>query len=196
MTCDTCAPDKPTAVPTSFLRFLCASHETQLALIGALLIAPGVIFHELLPFLGVQSVLIDLASIAGLLIAGYPIASSAWHALIAQRRVTINLLITLAAAGALVIGAYAEAGFLVVLFAIGEAMEGYSAARARDAVRSLMSIAPSTATVLRRPADCPSCEPDRADDRYPGHPSGRRARGSARRAHPDGRPRAGWRVIR
>jgi Cd2+/Zn2+-exporting ATPase len=160
MTCDTCASDKPSAAPTSFFRFLRTGRETRLALIGALLIAPGVIFHELLPFLGVQSELIDLASIAGLLIAGYPIAGSAWRALIAQRRVTINVLITLAAVGALAIGAYAEAGFVVVLFAIGEAMEGYAAARTRDAIRSLMSIAPSTATVLRRPVDCPSCEPE------------------------------------
>jgi Cd2+/Zn2+-exporting ATPase len=159
MTCDTCASDRASDAPTNFLRFLLAGRETRLALIGALLILPGLVFHELLPFLDVQSPLIDLASVAALVLAGYPIASSAWRALIGQRRVTINLLITLAAAGALVIGAYAEAGFVVVLFAIGEAMEGYSAARARDAVRSLMSIAPSTATVLRRPADCPSCEP-------------------------------------
>ena len=37
-----------------FLRFLLESRNTSLALVGALMIAPGILFNELLPTLGVQ----------------------------------------------------------------------------------------------------------------------------------------------
>ena len=47
-----------------------------------------------------------------------------------------------------IIGAYTEAGLVMVLFALGEALEGYTAARARDAIGSLSALAPAEATLL------------------------------------------------
>ena len=150
-------------------RFLLSRRETRLALLGALLVLPGLLFDELLPLVGVQvdSPLFALTSVAALAVAGWPIARSAWRSLLVGRQVTINLLMTIAAVGAVVIGAYTEAALVMVLFAVGEALEGYSAERARASIRSLMEIAPDEATVLR---PCMDCREHRGTDGYEGGP--------------------------
>ncbi len=137
-----------------FARFLLSRTTTALALLGALLILPSLIFHELLPFLGVRGVWLDATAIGALLAAGVPIARSAWRSLVLSRDIGINFLMTLAAIGAVVIGAYTEAGLVMVLFAIGEALEGYTMTRARGAIQSLLATAPNEATVLRACIDC------------------------------------------
>jgi len=131
-----------------FLSFLLSRRDTTLAVVGALLILPGLLFHELLPFLGLESALFDITSIGALLAAGYPIARSAWRALSIHRQININTLMTIAAVGAVVIGAYTEAGLVMVLFAIGEALEGYTTERAQRSIHSLMAVAPNEATLL------------------------------------------------
>jgi Cd2+/Zn2+-exporting ATPase len=137
----------------SFLQFLLQRRDTTLALIGAVLILPGLVLHELLPLAGIhlQSPIPDFLSLAALFVAGFPIARSAWRAITVNREVTINVLMTIAAVGAVVIGAYTEAGLVMVLFAIGEALEGYTSERARNSIRSLMQVAPSEATRLASP---------------------------------------------
>ena len=55
---------------------------------------------------------------------------------------------TIAAIGALFIGAYTEAGMVMVLFALGEALEGYTSERARASIASLMEVVPQTALRL------------------------------------------------
>lgn len=139
---------------TGFLHFLLQRRDTTLAVIGALFVLPGLLFHELLPMLHVDYPLWDVTSVIAMLVAGYPIARSAWRSLRINHEISINLLMTIAAIGALFIGAYTEAGLVMVLFAIGEALEGYTAQRARDAIGSLMDIAPNEATVLRACMDC------------------------------------------
>ena len=91
----------------------------------------------------------NLLSIAALVTAGWPIARSAWAALRINHEININVLMTVAAVGAVLIGAYTEAGMVMVLFAIGEALEGYTANRARHAIRSLMAVAPNEATRIQ-----------------------------------------------
>ena len=155
--------------PPSFVRFLLAQRDTALAVLGAVLILPGLLFHELLPILGVISPLPDLLvnglSIAAMLVAGLPVARSAWRALTINREIGINALMTIAAIGAIIIGAYTEAGLVMVLFAIGEALEGYTMERARNAIRSLMAVAPNEATVMR---PCIDCREHRGQDGYTG----------------------------
>lgn len=147
---------RPTAVPQTpnFLQFMWQRRETQLALLGAVLILPGLLFNELLPMLGWEHPLLNLTSVAALVAAGYPIALSALRALRINHEININLLMTIAAVGAVVIGAYTEAGLVMVLFAIGEALEGYTASRARDSIRGLVQLAPQEAVVLRPCLDC------------------------------------------
>lgn len=137
-----------------FARFLLSRATTALALLGLLLILPSLIFHEVLPFLGVRGAWLDATAISALLAAGVPIARSAWRSLVLSRDIGINFLMTLAAIGAVIIGAYTEAGLVMVLFAIGEALEGYTMTRARGAIQSLLQVAPNEATVLRACMDC------------------------------------------
>lgn len=135
------------AAPSNFLHFLWGRTETRLALLGALLILPGLVFTELG---GIEHPWIDLLSVAAMVSAGWPIARSAVQSLRLSREININVLMSVAAIGAVIIGAYTEAGMVMVLFALGEALEGYTAGRARNAIRSLMEVVPNVATRLRR----------------------------------------------
>ena len=137
------------SAPDSFLRYMWWRRDTKLALLALLFILPGVIFDELLPGLGVESVVIDVMSIIALLIAGTPIFKSAWSAIRINHEININVLMSIAAIGAVLIGAYTEAAMVMVLFVIAEAIEGYTADRARQNIRGLMELAPSAATVMR-----------------------------------------------
>ena len=77
-----------------------------------------------------------------------PIALSAWKLLRSGSPFSIETLMTLAAAGALVIGAHAEAAMVLLLFQLGERLESYAASRARRGVTALMALRPDTATRL------------------------------------------------
>ncbi len=143
-----------TAGAPHFLAFMWQQMETRLALLGAALILPGLLFNELLPFLGWEHPLLNLTSVAAMITAGYPVARSAWRSLRINREININVLMTIASLGALAIGAYTEGGLVMVLFAIGEALEGFTAQRARQAIRSLMAVAPPEATRRHFCVDC------------------------------------------
>lgn len=132
----------------SFFHFLLSRLETKMALIGAILILPGLILHELLPGLAFESWIIDGMSVLSLVLAGYPVGQKAWRSLRINREININLLMTLAAVGALIIGEYTEAGVVMVLFALGEALEGYTADRTRRSIRTLIEVAPADANIL------------------------------------------------
>ncbi|MBK8987234.1 MAG: heavy metal translocating P-type ATPase [Chloroflexi bacterium] len=139
---------------TAFFPYLWARRDTRLALLAALLILPGLVFDELLPGLGVDGAWIEITAVLALIIAGLPIFKSAWTAVRINREININVLMSIAAIGAVLIGAYTEAGMVMVLFVIAEAIEGYTADRARQSIRRLMELAPNKATVLRQCLDC------------------------------------------
>ncbi|RRR73630.1 MAG: heavy metal translocating P-type ATPase, partial [Candidatus Viridilinea halotolerans] len=138
------APPRATAAPT-FLAFMLARRETRLALVGALLVLPGVVLDEIL---GWEALWINLLALLAMALTIGPIAHSAWRGLRFNRELNINALMTIAALGAVAIGAYVEAGLVMVLFTIGEALEGYTATRARHAIASLLEVAPATALRL------------------------------------------------
>jgi Cd2+/Zn2+-exporting ATPase len=136
--------------PTGFFQYLWRSLDTRLAILGAILILPGVIYSEIL---GRHHLLVDLASIGAYLTAGFPIARSAWRSLRRGFEININVLMTIAAIGALIIGAYTEAGMVIVLFAIGEALEGYVTEKARTSISSLVEVVPQNATTIHEHDD-------------------------------------------
>ncbi|RLC98659.1 MAG: cadmium-translocating P-type ATPase [Chloroflexi bacterium] len=69
--------------------------------------------------------------------------------LLTARSLGINALMVVAVTGAMAIGEWAEAAIVVVLFALGEALEGYATERARGALESLLDLAPPVALRLR-----------------------------------------------
>lgn len=66
-----------------------------------------------------------------------------------NRALDMNFLMSIAAAGAWIIGEQAEAAATLFLFAIAELLEAYSMDRARHAIRALMDLSPAEATVVR-----------------------------------------------
>lgn len=82
------------------------------------------------------------------LLAGQEIAIRAWQAL-RLRHLSIELLVTLAAAGAITIGEYWEAAAVTFLFMLGAWLEGRTMRHTRGALKALVEAAPSMATVLR-----------------------------------------------
>jgi len=79
------------------------------------------------------------------LIAVAPIARRAWAGAMTGLPFTIETLLVVAAVGALGIGESVEAAAVVVLFNIGEMLEGVAAGRARAGVTALLDVVPRTA---------------------------------------------------
>ena len=77
-----------------------------------------------------------------------PVARRALALLRAGVPFTIEGLMTIAAAGALVIGAAEEAALVVFLFALGEMLEAFAAARARSGIKALSALLPDTALLV------------------------------------------------
>ncbi|MER8732114.1 heavy metal translocating P-type ATPase [Mesorhizobium sp. M1227] len=87
------------------------------------------------------------AFIAAMLLGLAPIARRAAMAAAAGIPFTIEMLMTVAAAGAVIIGAGEEAATVVFLFLIGELLEGVAAGKARSSIQALTALVPKTAFV-------------------------------------------------
>lgn len=90
----------------------------------------------------------DQLMIAAAAVAGYRIAISAYQAL-RIKTISIDLLVIVAAVGALFIHNYWESAAVTFLFALGGALERATLNRTRQALSDLVEAAPETATVLR-----------------------------------------------
>jgi Zn2+/Cd2+-exporting ATPase len=88
------------------------------------------------------------AFIAACLIGVAPVAQRAFAALRMGQPFTIESLMTIAAVGALFIGAAEEAALVVFLFAVGEVLEGVASKKARDGIRALAYLVPKTALLV------------------------------------------------
>lgn len=88
----------------------------------------------------------NLAFIATTLVGLFPIARQALRLMKSGSWFAIETLMSVAAIGALFIGATAEAAMVLLLFLIGERLEGWAANRARKGVSALMALKPETAT--------------------------------------------------
>lgn len=90
----------------------------------------------------------DGLMVAAALVAGYRIAVSAVQAL-RIRMISIDLLVVVAAVGAMFIDNYWESAAVTFLFALGKALEKATLNRTRRALSDLVDSAPETATILR-----------------------------------------------
>ena len=87
--------------------------------------------------------------VASLLVGAYYFGREAIEELVFEREVGIELLMTVAAVVATLMGAPAEGAMLAFLYSISEAAEGYTEEKTRSAIRALMDLAPKTALVRR-----------------------------------------------
>jgi len=92
--------------------------------------------------------LLDTLLIIASVVAGIPTFIKAWKAS-RLKMFSIELLVTIAVIGALIIGEYVESAAVTFLFLFGAFLEGRSLQKARSSLKSLMEMAPLEATVMR-----------------------------------------------
>ncbi|NLV99379.1 MAG: cadmium-translocating P-type ATPase [Clostridiaceae bacterium] len=110
----------------------------------AAIILNKVIHKDIEGYAAVSIVIMILATV----IAGYNIFKTALVGL-RYRVVGIDLLVSIAAIGAVIIGEYWEAQAVTFLFTIGDYLESLTLEKTRNSIRSLMDLAPDTARVRR-----------------------------------------------
>ena len=147
-------PVQPHRGLSGFLHFLWQQPPLRRAVLTGFAMVAGIV---LIPLFSVSAIAgipaFDLLFGVGVITAGLPVFIKGFRALLFARRITIDLLMAIAAIGALGIGATGEAITVILLFMLGEALEAYSAERARDSLRSLMALQPQEATVLEGHTD-------------------------------------------
>ncbi|MGE6243855.1 heavy metal translocating P-type ATPase [Ectopseudomonas guguanensis] len=117
-----------------------------LALAGSLATA-----SELVHFMALgPDWLVAVLALAAIGLCGLTTYKKGWIAL-KNRNLNINALMSIAVTGAVLIGQWPEAAMVMVLFTLAELIEARSLQRARNAIASLMDLAPPRAT--RRQAD-------------------------------------------
>ncbi|MBT9499692.1 MAG: heavy metal translocating P-type ATPase [Burkholderiaceae bacterium] len=91
---------------------------------------------------------VALFALGAVALAGLPTLRKGWIAL-RSLALNIHLLMSLAVLGALALGQWPEAAMVIWLFAVAEMLEALSLDRARNAIRSLVSLAPAQALTLQ-----------------------------------------------
>ncbi|MBY3600064.1 heavy metal translocating P-type ATPase [Rhizobium bangladeshense] len=105
---------------------------------GAALVAAYAIGH-------VVPAVAPYAFIVAMLVGLVPIARRAVMAALSGTPFSIEMLMTIAAVGAVIINAGEEAATVVFLFLVGELLEGVAAGKARESIQSLATLVPKTA---------------------------------------------------
>ena len=95
-----------------------------------------------------SSILSDVVMIVASVFAAWPIAKKAISAL-RYRMIGIDLLVTIAVIGAIIIGEHWEAAAVSILFLLGEYLEARAIEKTRSALKSLLDLSPKQARVLR-----------------------------------------------
>ena len=130
------------------LRFFLTDPQQQVALVATIVVLAVSLFAWLSEWDPAQFIF-NFTCTAAAAVVGTPTLIKGLRALWFGRRVSIELLMTVAALGALCIGEMGEAATVVLLFTFGEGLERFSATRARESLKSLMSLQPEMATVIR-----------------------------------------------
>jgi Cd2+/Zn2+-exporting ATPase/Cu+-exporting ATPase len=89
---------------------------------------------------------ISVLGLIGVVVGGYPIFKEAWEN-IHQRRMTMELSMTIALVAALGIGQFFTALVITAFVLVAEVLEGLTVGRGRKAIHDLLDFLPQTATV-------------------------------------------------
>jgi Cd2+/Zn2+-exporting ATPase len=127
-----------------FVRFVFSKRETTLTAAAALLTVVGLA----LVVVGAPSWSSTSFLAVAMLVGGTPLARYAWQEVRVSRSLGINTLMVIAVVGAGLIGEWAEAAIVVVLFSLGEALESFATEQARGALEELLELAPLVALRL------------------------------------------------
>lgn len=111
---------------------------------GTMLLAAFILY-----LVKIDGLLRDSLLIMATLVAGYPTVKKAIQAIRMKAFFSIELLVTIAVVGALIIGEYVESAAVTFLFLFGAFLEAKTLERARMSLKSLISMSPQEATVLR-----------------------------------------------
>jgi len=103
---------------------------------------------EVLDWVGVHPVIIAITALCAILCAGTSTLKKGWHAL-RHFKLNINLLMSVAVIGAMLIGQFPEAAVVIFLFTFAEKIEAASLDRVRNAISALQAHAPESAQVLQ-----------------------------------------------
>ncbi|WP_341899588.1 heavy metal translocating P-type ATPase [Synechococcus sp. UW140] len=119
----------------------------RLRLAGSLALAlTAELLHLVVPaYPGDELVEIGIA-ITAIALAGFSVFRKGLAAL-RQGRLNINALMSVAVTGAFLIGRFPEAAMVMALYAVAEAIEARAVERARQAITSLMALAPDEAEI-------------------------------------------------
>lgn len=117
--------------------------KIQLVIVSGILLILAFIFH--LTDLALWK---NTALIMATIIAGYTTAYTAFQTT-KMKTFSIELLVTIAVIGALIIGEYVEAAAVTFLFLFGAYLEARTIEKTRTSLKTLMDMAPLEATVIR-----------------------------------------------
>lgn len=84
-----------------------------------------------------------------ILVGGYRFARRGVYSLVRSRALDMNVLMSLAVVGAVLLGEWEEAAVVAFLFALGNLLESLTIDRARGAISALIQLAPAEARVRR-----------------------------------------------
>ncbi|MBD6617198.1 cadmium-translocating P-type ATPase [Komarekiella sp. 'clone 1'] len=138
--------------PQRFTQFTKEHADTLAAMLCGLLLFLGW-FALHLGALGLALLLLPAAYVIG----GYESAREGLTTLFKEKELDVDLLMIVAAVGAASLGLWRreyyliiDGAILILIFAISGALEGYAMRRTERSIRSLMSLTPDTARVLRQ----------------------------------------------
>ncbi|GAA5514992.1 zinc/cadmium/lead-transporting P-type ATPase [Deinococcus carri] len=115
---------------------------------GKLVVTSGVLLALAWLFSFIEPRFATYGFIAATVLGVWPLAKKAFASARLGDPFSINMLVSLAAIGAVLIGQAAEGSVVVFFFAVGELLEGIAAGRARAGIQALAALAPKTALLL------------------------------------------------
>ncbi|MFK7603903.1 heavy metal translocating P-type ATPase [Deinococcus sp. SM5_A1] len=115
---------------------------------GKLVISSGILLALAWGFGFIEPGLSVYGYVAATVLGVWPLAKQAYASARLGDPFSINMLVSLAAIGAVAIGQAAEGAVVVFFFAIGELLEGVAAGRARAGIQALAALAPKTALLV------------------------------------------------
>jgi len=119
-------------------------HKTSTLIVATILVVASFFLNRLYRYLPV-TIAVMLASTV---LAGYPVVRKAVGAL-RYRIVGIEVLVSVATIGAVIIGEYWEAAAVTYLFLFGGYLEAKTLEKTRSSIKALLNLAPETARIVK-----------------------------------------------